>query len=693
MLSSNVGGVSAKRNPGAPSRTEKLVSLTYALMSRRRGYTRAELRGIVDDYQDLSDEAFERKFERDKSDLRVLGVPLESLTGDSYYGNDRQETHYRVRPEEYRLPPVSFAPEEAMALGLAARVWKDPTIASAADRAFNRLSPAAVGSPDAAGASFETFEPRLHAADAAFRDVLSAVWDRSPIRFSYRSPSGETAVRTLEPWGIGSRFGHWYLVGWDRDRESQRIFRLSRICSEIARWPGTVQRPDGFRVADVLDGLDPETARQRATVKLAPGRGLALRSRAIEPTVEENPEDLGPMEASEESADTVSFDYQDDEALSAELAELGPAVAVLLPEGLRAAVARRLKGAWEAQNAPVPAYTFGQARPGGRPSSSDVVARALDIIAYVVREGAPLLDDTAAHFGLSRRRLIEDLTMIQLCGVPNGLPDELIDVDLEGDRVSIVNAEGLAAPIRMNLLEAFSLLVGLQTILDLPGDTDRSAASGALRKLREAAGEFGDIDQIASARLAATESSLVRDTVTAAVTADRILRLRYHQPSRDEISERNIEPIRLLEDGGRTYVQAWCRSSQGSRNFRLDRILSAEATGETFTREAGKHAVGEGSLYTPAPEDVAVELGFAPRLHRLVEEFAPYQSAKAKDGTLVAEVGVPSPELLPGLVARHGGGMRVIAPNAAAETTRVWLQAALTAHETCQPHPLTKENA
>lgn len=693
MLSSNVGGVSAKRNPGAPSRTEKLVSLTYALMSRRRGYTRAELRGIVDDYQDLSDEAFERKFERDKSDLRVLGVPLESLVGDTYYANDRQETYYRVRPEEYRLPPVSFAPEEAMALGLAARVWKDPTIASAADRAFNRLSPAAAGSPDAAGASFETFEPRLHAADAAFRDVLGAVWDRSPIRFNYRSPSGDTAVRTLEPWGIGNRFGHWYLVGWDRDREGQRIFRLSRICSEIARRPGTVQRPEDFRIADVLDGLDPDTARQRATVRLAPGRGLALRSRAIEPTEGESSTETGPTKDAEDTADTLCLDYQDDEALSAELAELGPAAAVLGPEGLRTAVVRRLQGALDAQNSPVPAYSFGQLRSGGRPSSSDVVARALDIIAYVVREGAPLLDDTAARFGLSRRRLIEDLTMIQLCGVPNGLPDELIDVDLEGDRVSIVNAEGLAAPIRLNLLEAFSLLVGLQTILDLPGETDRSAARGALEKLRGAAGEFADIDQIASARLAATESSAVRDTVTAAVAANEVLQLRYYQPSRDEISERDIEPIRLLEDSGRTYVQAWCRSSEGPRNFRLDRILSVEAAGETFAREVERHTVQEGSLYTPAAEDIAVELGFAPRLHRLAEEFAPYQSAKSKDGALIAEVGVPAPELLPGLVARHGGGMRVIAPTAAADTTRTWLQAALAAHETRQPRPLKKENA
>lgn len=685
--------MSAKRNPGTPSRTEKLVSLTYALMSRRRGYTRAELRGIVEDYRGLSDDAFERKFERDKEDLRSLGVPLETLTGDAYYGNDRQDAHYRVRPEVYRLPAVSFAPEEALALGLAARVWKDPTIASAADRAFNRLSPSADG-PDAAGASFETFEPRLHAADAVFRDLLAAVWDRTPIRFTYRPPSGESAVRTIEPWGIGNRFGHWYLVGWDRDREGQRIFRLSRITSEIARRPGTVERPAGFRIGDVLDALDSASARQRATVRLAPGRGLALRSRAVDPGAATGHDAVdGSVDGDGSAADTVSFDYQDDEATGAELAELGPAIAVLAPESLRTAVVRHLEGALHAARAPAPGYAFGRPRTGGRPSSSDVVARALDIIAYVVREGAPLIEDTAAHFGLSRRRLIDDLAMIQMCGVPNGLPDELIDVDFEGDRVSIANAEGLSAPIRLNLLEAFSLLVGLQTLLDLPGGQEREAARGALGKLRAAAGEFGDIDRIVSARLTATEASTTRDTVAAATAADQVLHLAYYHPGRDDISERDVEPIRLLEDAGRTYLQAWCRRAAGRRNFRLDRILAAAPTGQTYLRDPERHAADEGSLYTPAPGDTTVVLGFAPRLHRFADEFAPLDTTKATDGTLVAQVGIAEAAQLPGLVARHGGELRVIDPPPAVEAVRRWLEAALAADLDRQPHPLTEENA
>src|SRR6185312_3357924 len=240
---------------------------------------------------------------------------------------------------------------------------------------------------------------------------------------------------------------------------------------------------------------------------------------------------------------------------------------------------------------------------------------------------------------------------------------------------------------------AFSLLVGLQTILDLPGTEDRAAVRGALDKLRSVAGEFADLDRVASARLAATEESAMRDTVTAAIADAQVLHLRYYHPGRDEISQRDVEPIRLLEDGGRTYLQAWCRSAAGQRNFRLDRILAASTAGQGFTRDPVRHTPPEGALYTPATEDTVVVLGFAPRIQRLAAEFAPWQSTKAKDGTLVAQVGIAEAAQLPGLVARHGGELRVIDPPESAEAVLRWLQAALEADRGQQPHSPMEENA
>jgi len=665
--------VSTKRNVVLPSRTEKLVSLTYALMYHKRGYTKDELRHRVDDYKGLSDEAFERKFERDKEDLRALGVPLETLGGDALSENNRQDSRYRILPEQYRLPEVGFDAEEALALGLAARIWKDPTVETAAARAISRLS---AGEPAEAEAGFETFEPRLHAGDAVFPDVLRAVWDRSPVRFTYRSVDGTESKRRVDPWGIGSRFGNWYLVARDQDRDGQRIFRLSRIVSGIARTPGKVERPDGFRVADVLDALDPATATAWAELELRAGRGLALRAAAAT-AAGDSPLGVGERRTADDGYDVVRTPFHDAEATSAEIAELGDAARVASPDQLREAVARRLREALREQSRPRTTYTLKENRATGRPPATDVVARALDIIAFVVREGAPRIDETAARFGLTRQRLIGDLAMIQMCGVPNGYHDELIDVDYEGDTVSITNADGLSKPIRLNLTEAFSLIVGLRTMLDLPTLSRPEAARSALAKLELAAGEFGEIGDLVSARPASSEDKERMDALGEAVRGHRVVTLAYYNAARDEIANRDVEPVRLLEDGGRAYLQAWCRRAEGPRNFRVDRIQAISPTGETFEPSAERHAAVQDRLFMPGADDAVVVLSFAARLESLLEDYAPSRTARGTDGRILAEVRIASPERLPGLIARHGGDLAVVDPPDLAVAARDWLAAAL----------------
>ena len=665
----------AKRIDDAPSRTEKLVSLTYALLYRKRGYSRAELREIVDDYRGLGDEAFERKFERDKEDLRQLGIPVETITEEGFFDGDRQLTRYRVLPEKYRLPPVAFDPAEAAALALASKVWKDPALGTAASRAANRMLLAGLLDAEAA---FEGHAARLHAGDAVFADVLRAAWEQAPIRFTYRSVDGTDSRRRVEPWGVGSRFGNWYLVGLDRDRGEERMFRLSRITSDIARLGGTMERPEGFRIAEHLDRLDPASAMTAAAADVLPGRGLALRIAAADDAG--LPEAGGTDAVTADGRDAVAFRYHDAEAAAAELAELGPAARVTGPPELRAAVVRRLRAALEAQRTPRPAYQLKPSRAGGRPAATKVVARALDIVAYVVRHGAPTVEETAAHFGLTKAALLDDLAMIRMCGVPNGLPDELIEVEWETGVVTVGNAEGLADPVRLNLLEAFSLTVGLQAILDLPHTGERTAVASALAKLTEAAGEFGELGRIVSTRLASAEDGERTTVLADAVRARRVLRLEYHNSGREEITVREVEPVRLLEDGGRTYLQAWCRQAGAPRNFRTDRILGATASGETFEPAARHTGVGE-ALYTAADTDAVVVLAFSARLGRLVDDYAPTRSAALAGGGTAAEVRIAAPDHLPGLVARHGGEVAVLEPAGQAAAVAGWLESALAVYE------------
>ncbi|GAA3689788.1 WYL domain-containing protein [Arthrobacter ginkgonis] len=669
----------AKRIDDAPSRTEKLVSLTYALLYRKRGYSRAELREIVDDYRGLGDEAFERKFERDKEDLRQLGIPVETLTEDGFFDGDRQLTRYRILPEKYRLPPVAFDPAEAAALALASKVWKDPALGTAASRAANRMLLAGLLDAEAA---FEGHAARLHAGDAVFTDVLRAAWEEAPIRFTYRAVDGTESRRRVEPWGVGSRFGNWYLVGLDRDRGEERMFRLSRITSDIARLGGTMKRPEGFRIAEHLDRLDPASAMTPAAADVLPGRGLALRIAAADdagipalPAIG-LPGTDGPDAGTADGRESVAFRYHDAEAAAAELAELGPAARVTGPPELRDAVVHRLRAALQAQRASRPAYQLKPSRSGGRPAATKVVARALDIVAFVVRHGAPTVEETAAHFGLTKAALLEDLAMIRMCGVPNGLPDELIEVEWETGVVTVGNAEGLADPVRLNLLEAFSLTVGLQAILDLPDTGERTAVASALAKLTEAAGEFGQLGRIVSTRLASAEDGERTAVLADAVRARSVLRLEYHNRVREEITVREVEPVRLLEDGGRTYLQAWCRQACAPRNFRTDRILGATASGETF--EAGERHAGVGeALYTAADTDAVVVLAFSARLGRIVDDYAPTRTAALAGGGTAAEVRIAAPEHLPGLVARHGGEVAVLEPAGHADAVAGWLESAL----------------
>ena len=389
----------AKRIDDAPSRTEKLVSLTYALLYRKRGYSRAELREIVDDYRGLGDEAFERKFERDKEDLRQLGIPVETITEEGFFDGDRQLTRYRILPEKYRLPPVAFDPAEAAALALASKVWKDPALGTAASRAANRMLLAGLLDAEAA---FEGHAARLHAGDAVFTDVLRAAWERAPVRFTYRAVDGTESRRRVEPWGVGSRFGNWYLVGLDRDRGEERMFRLSRITSDIARLGGTMERPEGFRIAEHLDRLDPASAMTPAAADVLPGRGLALRIAAADdaglpaPT---GPTPSPPTGATPSPSGTTTPRPPPRSSPNWAPRPGSPARRSCAPPSC-AGCARR----WRPSGPPGRAYQLKPSRAGGRPAATKVVARALDIVAYVVRHGAPTVEETAAHFGLSQGR-------------------------------------------------------------------------------------------------------------------------------------------------------------------------------------------------------------------------------------------------------------------------------------------------
>ena len=313
-------------------KTERLLNLVIALLSTRAFLSKEQLRTAVPQYAEcLNDEAFDRMFERDKDELRDMGVPLQTGGNDVWFDD---ELGYRVQRDAYALPEVAFAPDELAVLGLASRVWQQASLAGPASRAVLKLKAAGV-EPD--HASVVGIEPRVRTSEPAFEPIYAAVRDRRAVRFPYRTPGRpETAERHLEPWGIVSRHGRWYVVGHDHDRGATRVFRLSRIAGTVRTVgpSGAFTVPDGVDLRSQLASVVPPPPTHQARLCVRPGAGAGLRRRA---------------ESSVGCTDRTGWDeltvpYADVEGLAAWVAGFGADVVVLDPPELRDAVVRRFEG-------------------------------------------------------------------------------------------------------------------------------------------------------------------------------------------------------------------------------------------------------------------------------------------------------------------------------------------------------------
>ncbi len=267
-------------------------------------------------------------FERDKEELRDMGIPLETGGNDAWFDD---EVGYRVDRAAYALPEVSFTPDELAVLGLASRVWQQASLAAPASRAVLKLKAAGV-EPDLG--SLVGIEPRVRTSEPAFEPVYAAVRDRRPIRFPYRTPGQATVTdRHLEPWGIVSRHGRWYVVGHDRDRGATRVFRLSRVAGPVRAVgrAGEVQVPDGIDLRAQVATLVPSRASSEARLCVRAGSGVRLRRRATASR-------SGP-----DGFDELTVPYGDLDMLAEEVAGHGADVQVTAPAELRDAVVRRLR--------------------------------------------------------------------------------------------------------------------------------------------------------------------------------------------------------------------------------------------------------------------------------------------------------------------------------------------------------------
>lgn len=322
----------------AITKVERLMNLVICLLSTRQFVTAERIRDSVAGYGDSgSDEAFNRMFERDKNELRDLGVPLE--TGVSV--NNVGVEGYRINRDAYELPEIDLTREESAAVAVAVQLWESPELTSAAQSALLKLRAAGIQvDQDDSAASVTAVPARTRGSEPALGALLAAIDAGRSVRFQHRSSTTDPfTTRTVEPWGVVTFRGRWYLVGHDVDRDDIRTFRLSRIGDDVTTFgrSGSVVKPEEMDLQAIVERVA-GTAEVNGTATVWVVEDGALEIRRLGTVVEDR--DIGTRHGSVLRIPVRSWEW-----VTRLVAGHGSDALVLDPPELRADVIATLRAA------------------------------------------------------------------------------------------------------------------------------------------------------------------------------------------------------------------------------------------------------------------------------------------------------------------------------------------------------------
>ena len=598
-------------------KSERLLNLLIMLLVQRHYVSKDRIRSIL--YPDSSTDAFEKMFERDKEELRSLGVPIEVGNMDAYFDD---EPGYRIRPDQFALPDISLTADEAAVIGLATRVWEHARLAEATTEAVRKLT--ALGVPLDVSA-LDIAQPRLSADEPSFDVFWEAVQERTPVEFDYRR-SGATTHHDPPPPAVGRRPLLRPLV---RRRPRHR----PRRGAGLPALPGAGRGPQGRPGRLVRRPArhrrprhDPpaRAARRRPAARScwSATAGLALRrdAESVEPGVP------GPDERT--AWDRVVLSRGGPGAAD-ELLGYGSDVYVEEPATLRQQVVDRLT-----------AVAGGRlVSAASQSGAKDQVARLLTLVPFLHAHGQVRVDDAATALGIRAGAAAER---------PQGAAHVRAARRLPGrpDRRRPRRARGPGGRRRDP---------GVERRLPGPpaaahpdrGDRDhrRPACAAQRRRRRDPRGRRPGAVQArggGGGRLAAPQIDPGDDAVDAdraqlaaqlqdAVDRGVQVRITYFVPSRDEESERVVDPRGLVSAHGFTYLDAWCHSAEAPRLFRLDRIRRAEVSEQpVVTTSDGPRDLADG-LFARSSDTTLVTLRLE-RPARWIVEYYPVEEVRSRRG-------------------------------------------------------------
>ncbi len=312
-------------------------------------------------------------------------------------------------------------------------------------------------------------------------------------------------------------------------------------------------------------------------------------------------------------------------------------------------------------------------------SATSRVQRLLTMVPWLVSRQGIGIEEAATGLGISEAQLKADLDLLFLCG-SGPMPDELIEASYEGGRVVVENAEAIARPLRLTVDEAIALIVGLRS-LAASGAGEHEAVDRALAKLSEATGAVPGVDRVVVAPDETTGEAETVATLRSALDAGRRVHLGYHVPSRDERTERDVDPLRLAHVEGHWYLEGWCHRAQDVRLFRTDRIEAVDVLAAAAEPPEGVTVrdLSTGT-YQADEHDLRVTLRLSPPAH-WVAEYYPVTGREATGEDLLVTLPTSDEGLVRRLVLGLGGAAEIIAPTELRRSVAAHAADALAAYE------------
>src|SRR5215210_1045428 len=591
-------------------------------MAERRPLTARDVKGNVEGYSEMSDEAFARRFYSDRAELLALGVPLDSQR-DEFTG----EELYTLRKERYFLRELSLEDEELAALQTGLFLLEGNFAYSEPLRLA--LQNLALGRPGFQQPPTETAD-RVEIRDVDYSPetpgrlakLESAISKQRTVKFGYRSISrDEERERTLDPYALLLDEGRWYVIGRDHDRNDIRTFRVSRIRGDIRL---ATRRERDFRLPT---DFDVEAYRGRANWQIGDILGEARIEVAGDTAwwVERVYGRAGRIEDGVFATAYSSLDAlarwilrQDGRAVPQAPPDLRRTVKTALQR-----VGQRHEGAPPPVAAPAPRPEVEAPERPGSPVAPERFGLLQALLAYLLdacgdeREAEIPAHDLVERFRIPSESLEEHLSLLNLVNFGGGC--YAVYAELRGDRVHVdkeLFGDTFRAPPRLTPLEARAIRLALEFVGPMIAADAHTPLERVRRKLEETFGEF-DLPQTPEPDVPRAEEDLVT-TFSDAIRDGRLVEIEYLKEGEKQPTTRVVEPYRLERRLPYWYVHTWDRDKDGERSFRLDRIRNARMQRDRFERREGFDPHGfEGTRpvriwYSPAVARWEVERGATP---------------------------------------------------------------------------------